>query len=241
MQFDPRTVAREIPGVFDEVFPQLTPSIVAHLNNSAVTVPVQPLRPELLLLSTIQRAMLFELGCTVGETLLKGKASIDWQSCFAETLRRQRAYFDAKLPDRLTAWDQALAETVGKNIADSMTEMSRASGHPTVIRPRIPGLEWIASGYGDFAIGSTLVEVKCSVKRFSSADYRQVAIYWLLSYAASIEGRKAEWEDFVLLNPRSGGKVSMKFNTFLSIISGGRTKVDILLLFQTLLGSRLAR
>jgi hypothetical protein len=241
MQFDPRTVAREIPGVFDEVFPQLTPSIVSHLNNSALTVQVQPLRPELLLLSTMQRAMLFELGYTVGEALLDGEASIDWPSCFAETLRRQREYFDAKLPDQLTAWDQALAETVGRNLANSMTEMSRASGHPVVIRPRIPGLEWIASGYGDFAIGRTLVEVKCSVKRFSSADYRQVAIYWLLSYAASVEGHEAEWEDFVLLNPRSGEKVSMKFNTFLSIISGGRTKVDILLLFQSLVGSRLVR
>jgi hypothetical protein len=241
MQFDPRTVAREIPGLFDEVFPQLTPSIVAHFNNSALTVQIQPLRPELLLLSTMQRAMLFELGYTVGETLLDGRASIDWQSCFAETLRRQRAYFDAKLPDQLTAWDQALAETIGTNLANSMTEMSRASGRPIVIRPRIPGLEWIASGHGDFALGSTLVEVKCSVKRFSSADFRQVAIYWLLSYAASVEGHEAEWEDFVLLNPRSGEKVAMNFNVFLSIISGGRTKVDILQLFQALVGSRLAR
>ncbi|RKT13278.1 hypothetical protein B0G69_6407 [Paraburkholderia sp. RAU2J] len=72
MQFDPRTVAREIPGIFDEVFPQLTPSIVAHLNNSALIVQVQPLQPKLLLLSTLQRAMLFELGYTVGERLLRG-------------------------------------------------------------------------------------------------------------------------------------------------------------------------
>ncbi|WP_199731440.1 hypothetical protein [Paraburkholderia sp. RAU2J] len=132
-----------------------------------------------------------------------------------------------------------MAETVGRNLANSMTEMSLVSGRAIVIRPRIPGLEWIANGYGDFALGGTLVEVKCSVKRFSSADYRQVAIYWLLSYAASIEGHEAEWEDFVLLNPRSGEKVSMKFNAFLSIISSGRTKLDILQLFQSLVGSRL--
>lgn len=241
MQFDPRTVAREIPGVFDEVFPQLTPSIVAHLNNSAFIVPVQPLRQELLILSTLQHAMLFELGYTVGERILAGDVSINWPSCFAETLRRQRAYFDAKLPDQLAEWDQRLAETVGRNLANAMTEMSRASGHPVVIRPRIPGLEWIASGHGDFALGNTLVEVKCTAKRFSSADYRQVAIYWLLSYAASIEGHGAEWQDFVLLNPRSGAKVSMKFDAFLSIISSGRTKVDILQLFLSLVGSRLTR
>lgn len=241
MQFDPRTVAREIPGVFDEVFPQLTPGIVAHLNNSAITIPVEPLRQELLLLSTLQRAMLFELGYTVGERILEGDTSINWPSCFAETLRRQRAYYDAKLPDQLAKGDQYLAETVGRNLANAMTEMSSASGRPVVIRPRIPGLEWIANGYGDFALGSTLIEVKCTAKRFSSADYRQVAIYWLLSYAASIEGNGAEWLDFVLFNPRSGEKVSMKFDGFLSVISSGRTKVDILQLFLSLVGSRLTR
>lgn len=241
MQLDPRTVARQIPGIFDEMFPQLTPGIVAHFNNSALRVRVSPLQEELLQQSTLQRAMLFELGYTVGERLIESNASINWPSCFDETIRRQRAYFDAKLPDNLTTWDQSLAETVGRNLANTIVDMSRESGHPIIVRPRIPGLEWIASGQGDFALGRTLVEVKCTAKRFSSADYRQVAIYWLLSYAASIEGHGDEWQDFVLFNPRSGEKVSMKYNDFLSIISSGRTKLDILQLFQTLVGSRLTR
>lgn len=241
MQFDPRTVAREIPGIFDEVFPQLTPGIVAHLNNSAQTFPVQPLQEEFLRRSLLQRAMLFELGYTVGERLLDGETSIDWPSCFTETLRRQQVYFDAKLPDQLVDEDKFLAETVGRNLAIAMTEMSRSSGLPIVVRPRIPGMEWIANGCGDFAIGDSLVEVKCTAKRFSSADYRQIAIYWLLSFAASIEARGDEWHDFILLNPRSGVKVSMKFDGFLSIISSGRTKVDTLQLFQSLIGSRLTR
>lgn len=241
MQFDPRTVARNIPGVFDEVFPQLTPGVVAYFNKSEKTVPVLPIRSDLLQRSTLQRAMLFELGYTVGETLLGGVVVIDWPSCFAETLRRQRVYFDAKLPDQLHEGDQLLAETVGRNLADSITEMSRSSGRTIVIRPKVPGLEWIANGYGDFSLGSTLVEVKCTAKRFSAADYRQIAIYWLLSFAASIEGHSEEWQDFVLLNPRSGVQVSMKFDGFLSIISSGRTKVEILQLFQSLVGTRLTR
>lgn len=241
MQFDPRTVAREIPGVFDEVFPQLTPGIVAHFNNSASIVSVHPLRQDLLQQSSMQRAMLFELGYTVGESLLGNSASIDWTACFAETLRRQRVYFDAKLPDQLDKGDQTLAEIVGTNLARTLMELSRNCGHPIVVRPRIPGLEWIASGYGDFSLGGTLIEVKCTAKRFSSADYRQVAIYWLLSFAASIEAQGDEWKDFLLFNPRSGAKVSMKFDGFLSIISSGRTKVEILQLFQSLIGSRLAR
>ncbi|WP_198291201.1 hypothetical protein [Methyloversatilis discipulorum] len=241
MQFDPRTVAREIPGIFDEVFPQLTPGIVAYLNAESKVIPVQPLRQETLLQSALQRAMLFELGYTVGERLLKDAAEIDWPACFGDTVRRQRAYFDAKLPEQLEPVDQLLAETVGRNLAASMTSLSELAGHPVVFRPHIPGLEWISSGNGDFALGTTLVEVKCTAKRFSSADYRQVAIYWLLSFAAAVEGHGEEWRNFILLNPRSGEIVKMSFDTFLSIISSGRTKVDILQLFLSLVGSRLTR
>ncbi|MEO5328184.1 MAG: hypothetical protein H7829_08055 [Magnetococcus sp. THC-1_WYH] len=241
MQFDPRTVARDIPGVFDEVFPQLTPSIVVHLNKLSVTVPIRPLRQEFLCQSTLQRAMLFELGNVVGERILEGDVNIKWSSCFQEALGRQRAYYDAQEPDRLEEWDKCLAEIVGRNLANAMKEMSRTSKCPIVIRPRIPGFEWIASGSGDFALGSTLVEIKCTAKRFSSADYRQVAIYWLLSYAASIEGHGPEWQDFVLFNPRSGDKVTMRFDAFLSIISSGRSKIDIFQLFKFLVGSRLTR
>jgi len=107
------------------------------------------------------------------------------------------------------------------------------------VRPRIPGLEWIASENGDFEVGRTLIEVKCTAKHFSSADYRQVAIYWLLSYAAAIEGHGVEWQDFVLINPRHSARVAMPFDEFLSIVSSGRTKVDILQLIQSLVGSRM--
>lgn len=241
MQFDPRTVARDIPGVLEEVFPQLTPGVVAQFNGSARTLPVVPLSEALLAQSTMQRAMLFELGCVVGERILETGSDIDWPRCFAETIRRQRLYFDAKLPRQLDPVDQMLAETVGVNLAAALSEISFESGLPIDTRPHIPGLEWIASGYGDFALGTTLVEVKCTSKRFSSPDYRQVAIYWLLSYAASIEGRGNEWRNLVLFNPRSGEKVSMTFDTFLTTIGGGRTKVDLLQLFKTLVGSRQVR
>lgn len=241
MQFDPRTVARKIPGIFDEVFPQLTPGIVAHLNAASKTLPVQTLCQEQLRQSALQRAMLFELGYTIGERLLQGADQIDWPACFAETLRRQRAYFDAELPEQLEPVDQHLAETVGRNLASTITSLSASEGHRIIFRPRIPGLEWISSGNGDFALGEMLVEVKCTAKRFSSADYRQVAIYWLLSFAAFVEGHGKEWRHFTLLNPRSGEMVTMAFDTFLSIISSGRTKVDILQLFLSLVGSRLTR
>jgi hypothetical protein len=184
--------------------------------------------------------MLFELGYTVGEHLLVG-CEIDWPKCFALTLQRQRVYFDANLPAHFDAADLVLAEIVGRNLSKALQDMSSEANLPVDLHPHIPGLEWISNGHGDFALGHTLVEIKCTAKRFSSSDYRQVAIYWLLSYAADIEGRGKEWRDFVLVNPRRGEKVSMHFDAFLSIISNGRSKVDILQLFQSLVGSRLTR
>lgn len=239
MQPDPRTVARDIPGILDEIFPQLTTGNVAHINTQIAPVPVKRIPPWLLLRSKLQKAMLFELAYTVGDSFLQGATSIDWEYCFAETLKRQRAYFNAKLPDKLEPHDQTIAEIVGRNLADTLKAMSKERREQLVVRPFIPGLEWVSSGNGDFALGGTLIEVKCTAKRFSSADYRQVAIYWLLSYAASIEGRGEEWRDFVLLNPRSGEKLTMRFDSLLSTIGGSRTKVEILLLFQSLIGSRI--
>lgn len=240
MQIDPRTVARDIPGIFDEIFPQLTSGIVAHFNARREKLELQTIPAELLARSSLQRAMLFELGYSVGEQLLNS-SEINWAACFDATLNRQRAFYDAELPDRLDEQDKILAEIVGRNLYTALNTINRDRRTTIQLRPHIPGLEWIASGNGDFALGQTLIEVKSIAKRFSSADYRQVAIYWLLSYTAAVEGRGEEWQDFVLLNPRSGEMVSMRFDSFLSVISSGRTKVDILQLFQSLVGSRLTR
>lgn len=240
MQFDPRTVARDIPGIFDEIFPQLTPGIVAYFNDHAVAFPYAPVPPALLEASKIQRAMLFEFGYAVAENLLTTNA-IDWDSCFKVALARQRAFYDAKLPASLGNADKAVAEIIGRNLARALQEQSAALNETLVFRPLIPGLEWISTGRGDFSAGLSLIEVKCTNKRFSASDYRQVAIYWLLSYAASVEGNGTEWQDFILLNPRLGFKVVYNFDKFLSVISSGRTKVDILQLFMALVGSRLTR
>lgn len=240
MQIDPRTVARDIPGIFDEIFPQLTPGLVMHFNLQSETMPVRALPKALLAASKLQRAILFELAYLVAENILRAEP-IDWAACFETTLERQRAYFDTKLPERFDAIDKDIAELVGRNLAESLEQMSNSHALPLVMRPNIPGLEWIASGKGDFALGECLIEVKCTAKRFSSSDYRQVAIYWLLSYAAAIEGRGTEWKEFVLFNPRSGDMVRLAFDKFLSVISSGRTKIDILQLFQSLVGSRLTK
>lgn len=240
MQFDPRTVARDIPGIFDEIFPQLTPGIVAYFNTQATDIQFLPIPAGLLEVTQLQKAMLFEIGYAVAESLLK-KNTIEWGECFNAALRRQRVFYDAELPVNVENTDRKIAEIIGINLANFLRKKSSMLNKELICQPVIPGMEWISSGRGDFSLGPVLIEVKCTNRRFSASDYRQVAIYWLLSYAASLEGHGTEWDEFDLINPRLGFKVSCKFNNFLSIISSGRTKIDILQMFMSLVGSRLNR
>jgi hypothetical protein len=63
-------------------------------------------------------------------------------------------------------------------------------------------------------------------------------MYWLLSFAASLERNGAEWVEGVLMNPRSAKVVVLEFDDFLHVIGAGRTKVEILQLFSSIVGVR---
>lgn len=234
---DPRTVAREIPGVFDSIFTQLTPAVVAYFNRTAQLSCVTPVPVEIVQESGLQRAMLFELAFAVGECLL-AKQDVDWDNCLWIAIRRQRRYFDARIPDTITTADRTIAEMVGNNMVSMLFELSRERGYPVQPSPFIPGFQWISSGRGDFAAGPTLIEVKCSSKNFSTSDYRQIVMYWLLSFAASVERNCAEWSEGILLNPRSAKYVLFQFDDLLRVIGAGRTKVEILQVFSSLVESR---
>lgn len=235
--FDPRTVAREIPGLFDAVFPRLTPGVVSTFNRDGRQCACEPVSSADVAACVLQPAMLFELGFAVGEMLLSGQ-TVHWNTCMVRAIERQRRYFDAQIPDVVPAHDREVAEHVGKNLAIMLRELGGAKHCGVVTGPVVPGFQWIASGRGDFAIDRTLVEVKCTAKNFSAADYRQLTIYWLLSYIAAIEGSGHEWSDGILLNPRSGRCVALRFDEFLRIVGSGNTKVDIVGRFASMLGTR---
>lgn len=230
---DPRTVARDLPGLFDAVFPQLTSSVVTHFNRRRVASEVTPVAPDLVAQSKLQKAMLFELGVAVGEMLLRA-GIIDWDECKRVTLARQRRYFDAVAPDQITEVDLVIAEKVGRNLEEMIRGLSAERGQSVSIAPLIPGLRWISSGRGDFAVGLSILEVKCTNKNFSAADYRQIVFYWLLSYAAALEKHGQEWSEGILLNPRSGQYVTFDFDEILHIISAGRTKIEVLQVFLSM-------
>jgi hypothetical protein len=235
---DPRTVARDIPGVFDSIFPQLTPGVVAHFNRTAVAAPVERIASELIQRSRLQKAMLFELGVAVGEKLLSSK-TIDWGEIVAVAVLRQRRHFDAEIPREISDIDRDIALRVGSNMASMISGLAKThSGGCVVVAPPIPGFQWIASGTGDASVGNTLIEVKCSNRNFSASDYRQIVMYWLLSFAASIESGGEEWDEGVLLNPRSASYVIFKFGALLNVISAGLAKVEIIQLFASMIGTR---
>lgn len=234
---DPRTVARDIPGIFDVLFPQLTPGVVAHFNrNSYRAQACEPAPLQVIEASSLQKAMLFELAVAAAEQLLRGYETISWNDCLKVAVTRQRRHFDAKLPVALTEADEAAARCVASNLASMVRQMQAKTGGALVFSPAVPGYQWIASGAGDFSIGTKLLEVKCSNRHFSSSDYRQVVMYWLLAYASAVENGTPEWSHCILLNPRLNLIFASSFDSIVRIIGAGRSKVEVLELFSALVG-----
>lgn len=234
---DPRTVARDIPGICDLLFPQLLPAIVAHLNREAQPIPDCTIIDESMLVGIdTNAAMLFEVAYVRAEQMLE-KKNEDWNECLSIALSRQSRYFDAVLPDNLSDIEIKIANQTAINLTKSITYLSEEWGDGNLVRsPIIPGFQWIAQGQGDFSIGQRLIEVKCTNRNFSSSDYRQILIYWLLSFSSSIEGGTDEWKTGVLLNPRANKFIEIDFNEFVSIVASGRNKLELLELFSSIVG-----
>lgn len=239
---DPRTIARDIPGILDSLFPQLVPGVVAHFNRRAVAVGSCSAVPQAVIdLSTLQRAMLFELAVAAGEQLITGVMTVDWDRSLDLAVARQRRHFDAEAPTRLEDGDISAAVAVARNLAVMIEHIRAESGEVVIRAPTVPGYQWIASGVGDFAVGSRLVEVKCSIRRFSTADFRQLLMYWLLGYAASLENDTPGWSEGILLNPRLNLLLKLPFNELIAVTAAGRSKVELLELFSSMVGDRAAQ
>ena len=102
--------------------------------------------------------------------------------------------------------------------------------------PLIPGLGWVASGQGDFAIGSTLIEVKHIENNFGAGDFRQVLMYWLLRYARTIEKDSAMWSDVLMLNPRRNGALLVNYDYLLRSASASSNRVELVELLRSAVG-----
>jgi hypothetical protein len=234
---DPRTVAREIPGILDCIFPQLNSGLAAQLNRQAVTFSgVTAISDVALEASSLRRAMLFELAVARAEQMLKGGSSANWDECLSVASSRQLRHFDARVPETLTCSDISLAEAVASNLFNMLSEIiQNHPGQELIISPKLAGYSWIASGHADFSIGPLLIEVKCTSNNYSAADFRQVLMYWLLSYANSIERNGVEFSDCILLNPRRNSGLVFRFSMITRFASSGLGKLEVLRQFDSIL------
>lgn len=239
---DPRTVARDIPGVLDVLFPRLSGGLVAALNRDAFHYSeLVPVPSELVKQSQLQKAMLFELALARAELILEGYTEPDWDECIAIALERQSRHYDARKPDGIKETDQLVAGYAAQNLVSMLERASRSQGSPIVPRPVIPGLGWIASGTGDFAIGGVLVEVKHTDRNFLAGDFRQVLMYWLLKYASVVESDDAVWTDCLLINPRRNSGLAVNFDKLLQSASSNSNRVELCEMLRSILEHDIAR
>lgn len=233
---DARTVSRELGGLFESVFPRLVPSIVVHLNRtySKSLSGCNAIPDELVKESNLQRAMLFEIAVAVAEMVRWEREEFNLNVCISKAIQRQRKYYDAKLSETLTEVDKKVVFLTANNLNTMLDCVESMQGMTVVSEPPIPGFGWISNSVGDYACDTCIVEVKCSGRPFSSADYRQVTIYWLLSYLEALESQTRQWDRFSLLNPRMNVMVNLEFQDLLTLISGGRTRLEIVQAFMPL-------
>jgi hypothetical protein len=235
---DPRTVARDIPGVLDILFPHLTGGLVNILNAKMFTFTgIEAIPAEAIEASRLQNAMLFEISVARAESELRGGGAAPWDECLKVASSRQRRHFDAHIPEKLEPSDILVADHAARNLVRMLNSVR--DQRPSAIlehAPLIPGLGWVASGNGDFALGSTLIEVKHTGRNFGSSDFRQVLMYWLLQYARIVENDGRVWSDVLLLNPRRNVALLVNYDHLLLSASASSNRVELVELLRSAVG-----
>ncbi|TPI12669.1 hypothetical protein FJW06_15870 [Mesorhizobium sp. B4-1-3] len=235
---DPRTVARDIPGVLDVLFPRLSGGLVASLNKTMFSFRELGAIPiELIEQSRLQKAMLFEVAMARVDFVLDGLAQATWDDCLKLAARRQSQHYDARIPPKLEPSDIDVAALAAHNLMEMLASVrAQYLDVPLERSPFIPGYGWIASGNGDFSMGNILIEIKHTDRNFVSGDFRQVLIYWLLKYASTIEKRDDVWSDCLLLNPRRNCALLVNFDYLAESASANLSRVELYELLRSIAG-----
>ena len=226
---DPRTVARDIPGVLDILFPRLSGGLVSALNRKMFFFEgIKPVQEETIGESRLSKAMLFELSMARAESILNGRGEANWDYCLQVAAERQRRHYEVNVPDRLEQTDLVVADHAAHNLIGMLNRIRRQKpGAHLEPNPVIPGLGWIASGVGDFSLGSILIEVKHTERNFVAGDFRQILMYWLLKYADSIENNGNVWSEFLLINPRRNCGLMLDCDYLLQSASESLGRVEL--------------
>lgn len=236
---DPRTVARDIPGLLDIVFPRLSGGLVSSLNrkmfqfNSATA-----LDEGLVAQSNQKKSMLFEIAVAYAEQLVRGDDDPDLLRSVNLATTRQQRHFDAYPPQPLSAIDISIIHNVASNLVNILSDFATQQGTDLIIvRPPIPGFGWIGSGLGDFAIEGTLIEIKNTDRNFIANDYRQILMYWILAYAKGLEAGTSIWSNYLLYNSRMNRAVVGSFDSLIEAASGGLSRIEVYEYLRTIVTS----
>ncbi len=240
---DPRTVARDIPGVLDVLFPRLTGGLVNTLNATMFSFPgISPIPTDVINASRLQNAMLFELSMARAESELRGGPVASWGECLLIASQKQQRHFDARIPNSLEPSDIIVADHAARNLVAMLNSVKSQRSYATLEHaPLIPGLGWVASGSGDFAIGSMLIEVKHTERNFGAGDFRQVLMYWLLRYARTVENDGDIWSEILLLNPRRNAALLINYDELLRSASASSNRVELVELLRSAVGQEFDR
>lgn len=178
--------------------------------------------------------MVFELSVARAEGLLRGDKVADWSEYLRSASQRQKRHYDARIPEVLREEDIAIAEHAAQNLTSMLTRVqTQRQGVALEKSPMIPGLGWVASGNGDFALGPMLIEVKHIERNFGSSDFRQVLMYWLLKYARCIESGDDIWSEILLLNPRRNAALLLEFDYLSRSASARLNRVELVELLRS--------
>ena len=235
---DARTLARDVPGLFEIVFPGLTPGLVAHYNSTRYFIGNDPINDEEVRRADINAALLFEIACVRTDRSLLDIEFENPEACLEEAWHRQSKFYDARHVSSIGNHEWNLASRVSDSLLSFLRQQSRQSESKISSAPLIHGYQWIGNSRGDYSIGNRIIEVKCSAGNFSGADYRQVLIYWMLSLISEIEGQGTAWKEASLINPRRCVAVDLDLENFLVVAGRGASKVEMVQRFASVIGER---
>lgn len=233
---DPRTIARDIPIIFNILFPRLTSGVVTQYNQLPESLSsISSLNSEMTKSSYRSAAFIYEMGYAKANQIISGEPE-NWQVCHQKAYEKQSRFYDFNSPHHPTEEDKKIIEKLARNLVQILISLKQTPNENIILNPEIAGFSWIANSRGDYAISSSLIEAKCSKSDFSMADFRQVLIYWLLSYLDSLKSQNNnEWENLILVNPRLNKILKINVETILPVISDDKSKPEIVHKFRELI------
>ncbi len=253
---DLREFSRNFGGLLNEIFPLMNSGFINGFNEKYEIGLnfLDDISVSLMQETNIMEAFLFEFCLVFCEARISDN-TLDlrrkFSSLWAQTILKQKKYYDChiKKSSALSSSELDAIVNVAHKILNNflimkekLTRLQTENNLDIVISPVIPGFGTLDPSYADYSIGETLIEVKCTKSKFSTADYNQVFIYWLLStmWNVLVDNKALLYKNFSLVNLRRGELIYINGFDFAYIVSGGKNFQSIIQMFSNILNRKLS-